>query len=212
LCDALVDSVVAANVNRFYVGPTQGDVNSDVGTASFCHPQAHDSTIRTTPIVTSGAAATREADDLLYVDEWPADLVNDFVVAFDWTPSVDDQGVVYMLGNYTDASNSVEIYTTGTFFVCKKRIAGTDYSAAAAVDYAVGTAYDIKVRIDSALGVDIWVDGVKGAIRSTNTTDATVAATFGIGNDGNSGNYQSGSIKDLRMYSGNLTDAQVEGL
>jgi hypothetical protein len=209
LCDALVDSVVAANVNRFYVGPTQGDVNSDVGTASFCHPQAHDSTIRTTPIVTSGAAATREADSLLYANAW--DWTNDIAGSIDWTPSADDQGEVWFLGNYTDASNAVGVLHDGTNAIARKRIAGVDNDATKALDYVVGTTYNIKWRFSSTEGVDIWVEEVKGTNDPT-TTDATVDTDLSVGNDGNGAFYQAGSIKSVRIEQGNLNDAEVVSL
>lgn len=165
-------------------------------------------TYPTTFIPTTTASVTRNADDLSYT--WPSGLANDFVIAFDWTPSVDDQGTIWLPGNYTDASNAVGILHDGTNIIGRKRIAGVNNDATKALNYVVGTTYDIKMRLGPN-GTDIWVDDVKGTGDAT-ATDATVAATFGVGNDGNSANFQSGSIKNLRIIKGDLSDAAVVSL
>jgi hypothetical protein len=163
----------------------------------------------TTLIPTSGAAATREADDLLYADEW--DWTNDIAGSIDWTPSADDQGEVWFLGNYTDASNAVGVLHDGTNAIARKRIAGVDNDATKALDYVVGTTYNIKWRFSSTEGVDIWVEEVKGTNDPT-TTDATVDTDLSVGNDGNGAFYQAGSIKSVRIEQGNLNDAEVVSL
>jgi hypothetical protein len=160
----------------------------------------------TTLIPTSGAAVTREADDLVYEDEW--DWTNDIAGSIDWTPSADDQGEVWFLGNYTDANNAAGILHDGTNAIARKRIAGVNNDATKALNYVVGTTYNIKWRLSSTEGVDIWVEEVKGTNDPT-TTDATVDADLSVGNDGNGAGYQTGSIKNLRIVEGNLTDAQV---
>jgi hypothetical protein len=163
-------------------------------------------TFATTPIHTTTAAATREADDLLYANAW--DWTNDIAGSINWTPSADDQGEVWFLGNYTDANNAVGVLHDGTNVIARKRIAGVNNDATKALNYEVGTTYNIKWRLSSTEGVDIWVEEVKGTNNPT-TTGATVDTDLSVGNDGNGAGYQSGSIKNLRIVRGDLTDAQV---
>jgi len=165
-------------------------------------------TFSTTPIPTTSASVARNADDLSYT--WPSGLVNDFVMVFDWTPEAVSQGTIWLVGNYT-ADNTVGLLHDGTNIIARKEISTTENDATKALAYVAGTTYSVKARFSSTAGVDIWVDDTKGTGDAT-ATDATVAATFDVGNDGNNASYQAGAIKNLVIYRGNLSDAQVVAL
>jgi hypothetical protein len=157
---------------------------------------------------TSGAAATRAPDSLLYVDAWPADLVNDFVVAFDWTPSVDDQGAILLISAKKDGDENFLVWHDGTSIRAETEIGGSILRTTSALNYVAGTTYTIKARKSSTAGSDSWVDDVKGSGQAGATGDLDVGPDLRVGNQ-DSTLYQSGSIKNLRIVRGDLTDAQV---
>lgn len=171
-------------------------VNAGVGAiVYFILNQLEEGAFATSEIVTEGAAATRNASDSSYPVSGNLP-VNDCVISFEWTPYAAGQGAIRIFGSRTDADNLVHLFHNGTNLGWRKLISGTTYDATKAFTYIAGTTYNIKFRLSSTNGVDIWIDDVKGT-NNSNTTDAVLNTNFYIGQDGSNASYQSGEIKNF---------------
>lgn len=174
----------------------------------FILNQLEEAVNETSVIVVEGSSFTRNADNL----EYPSTYLpsTDYVFSFDWTPSAENQGTMYLISSYLDASNSISIWHNGTNVFVNKRVSGVAYNASKSLSYTSGTTYNIKGRYDSVNGVDVWVDGVKGT-NNSNTSDSVLGTTIEIGFQG-AGNNQIGWIDDFTIYKGIFTDSEVTSL
>lgn len=121
---------------------------------------------------------------------------NDISITCDWTPQEDSGATHWLLSSYSDASNYIALLYDGTDVIFRKRISGTNYDATKTTNITTGTTYAIKGVLDSADGVDVYVDDVKGTTNS-NTTNAVVGTTIEIGADGNGSGQVTCNIKNV---------------
>ena len=177
--------------------------------AYFILNQLEESAFSTSEIITEGAAATRNKDELSY----PTTLipVNDCVFSFDWTPTAAGQGVIVLASTGTDASNRLMFIFSGTLLFLRKRVATVNYDATKAVSYVAGTTYSFKGRVDSVNGVDLWIDDVIGTGHS-NTDDVVLGSSIYVGADWDGTFQQAGGVNNFTVHKGNYTDAEVVAL
>jgi len=131
------------------------------------------------------------------------------VFSFDWTPTAEGQTNAALMGSYTDASNWLDIYAGASLFI-RKTVSGTTTSIAPSLTHVAGTTYTIKFRMDSALGMDGWINDVK-ATGDSNTDDAVLSSEFDIGHL-NGISQQTGGINNFTVHKGSFTDAEVVAL
>ena len=131
----------------------------------------------TTPIKTSGAAATRDKTEAEHAITLKT---NDFTIACDWTPQHDSGATDYILTSYSDADNFVALMYDGSDVIFRKRIAGSNNDAVKTTNVVAGTTYRLVGRLDSSAGVSLWVDTVKGTDDAT-TTNAVVGTALELG-------------------------------
>lgn len=161
-------------------------------------------------IRTSGAAATRPADDAR--TDWPPGLVNDFVVACDFNLSRTAGTWQEIVAIGTSDNRFTVFYNgiTGEISVIK-RVNAITYKIAAAFSPIVDTLYSIRVRFSATQGLDYWLDGVKG-LNNGNTDPFSSLTTLNIGRSYSGTNYVNGNVGNLRIIRGDLSDAEVEAL
>ena len=179
-------------------------IAANIGTiVYFVLPQLEEIPFTTSPIPTAGAAATRAAT----VPSFSTAGLRTINISgkFTWTPSAASQGVRWLWGSYLDANNYVGVLHDGTNLIFRKRIAGVNYDATKALTYAAGTAYNIGFRLSANGGSDIFINSVKGTANA-NAASIVYGTTIKLGQDGNGGSLQAGSIKDFKIYSRVLVD------
>ena len=179
-----------------------------LGTCYFILNQLEEGSFATSEIITEGAAATRNKDELSY----PTTLipVNDCVFTFDWTPTAAGQGTAVHFGS-GDATNHITSLISGTTLTFRKNLSGVAYTATRVLSYVVGTTYTLKCRLDSTNGVDVWIDDVKGA-GDSDINDASFGSTINIGSYFGGTFQQTGGIAKFKVHQGSFSDAEVVAL
>lgn len=145
----------ANTVARLLVG-----VGSGV-TAYIVLPQMEAGSLLTTPIVTSGAAATRSGT--VVSKPWGIDKQNGISASFKYTPTsiaTTEEQVLWSV--YQDSDNHLSIELTGSTMRARKRAHGINYDSTLAVTAVVGTTMAIAASFTTA-GVSLTVNSVAGS-------------------------------------------------
>jgi len=152
----------------------------------------------TSTIFTEGSAVTRNKDGLDYPTvHLPT---NDFEGECAWTPTANSQGIIVIVGTNVDTLNHTLIYHDGTNLRWRKKVSSTVYDVITPMTYVAGTTYNIRWGLNSVGGMELWIDGVKGA-NNSNTLDCVLGSHISIGNDGVAAYHQTGGINNFKMTS-----------
>jgi len=163
----------------------------------------------TSPIPTTTVATARALDTLS--SPTTSIPVNDCVFSFDWTPTAAGQ-VLISLFSSGDAADELILFHNTTAFTFRKRVSSVNYDAQTNLTPVADTTYSIKCRYSSVDGVNIWLDGTKGGVSSTNTTNGVYSASIYIGDRYNLSIPQTGGIDNFTVYEGSYTDTEVVAL
>ncbi len=159
------------------------------------------------PIVTTTAAVTRNADVLSYPTASNM-LATAGAIRMQFTPTHAPSGTIVLAGTYVDSSNYTQLLHDGTNLVFRKRIAGTNYDATKAMAFIADTDYLIAATW-GASGTQVCVDGVLGTAHA-NTTNAQIGSTYQIGADGNSGQQAVAYIAQHHIWQSALSDVELQ--
>lgn len=159
------------------------------------------------PIVTTTAAVTRNADVLSYPTASNM-LATAGAIRMQFTPTHAPSGTIVLAGTYVDSSNYTQLLHDGTNLVFRKRIAGTNYDATKAMAFIADTDYLIAATW-GASGTQVCVDGVLGTAHA-NTTNAQIGSTYQIGADGNSGQQAFAHIAQHHIWQSALSDVELQ--
>lgn len=187
-----------------------GASSNSTGTLQFSRPMLELGSFPTTYIPTAGATATRAKDLLSYPVSGNL-ATNDVTAVIDWRPMSAGMGTVYLGGSYVDASNYTRVFHDGTNIVVRKRIGGVNYDATKALTYAAEQRYQIVARFSSTLGVDVFVDGVKGT-GNADTTALQLGTNWQHMADGNGVVAGAMCSRFLAFYGAALNDGEVYNL
>ena len=198
------DLTPSTTINEIHIQADAG------GVVYFILNQLEEGTNATSIIETQGSAVTRNGDQLSYSTVGIPN--NDCVFSFDWTPTAETQAVPVIWSTGDISGDRVAVYESGSgILYMAKRLGGTDYNASTPISYSTGVTYNIKGRLDSVFGVDIWLDNVKGG-NNSNTTDAIHGASLKIGSHWDYGLTNTGSINNFTTHKGTFTDEEVVAL
>ena len=178
-------------------------------TVYFILDQMEEGANVTSSIITEGSATTRNADQLSY----PTTNIptNDCVLSFDWTPTAAAQGTVVLWGSGSSSANFFTIFHDGANIIIRRRLSSLNNDSTKALAYTADTTYKIKARQDSILGLDVWIEDVKGS-NNANTTDSIYGVAQYVGSHYDGSLPQTGGINNFTVYSGSFTDEEVVNL
>lgn len=195
------------------VGNAGGSVNTDSRinvvvqagvTVRVVLPQLEQSTstqatttgVVSSPIITSGASASRTATVLSKA--WGSAKNNEIAGSLTWTPlsgALLQKQVLWSL--YSDASNYLELSITNGTITFRKRAQAANYDATASYTPVAGTPVALAFGISSTGGVTLSVDGVAGTSHAdTRALTLTSAALHQVGS-ANGANQAYGCLKYL---------------
>jgi len=174
----------------------------------FIVNQYEEKDFATSEIITEGSAVTRNKDDHSY----PSDNipVNDCAFKFKWTPTAAGQGFVAVcsLGSATDY---LIIANSGSQMQLRKRVGGVNKNATISLTPVADTTYEVKGRLDSLLGLDIWVADTKGA-NNADTSDIGLTSGIFIGSHFDGTLTQTGGVDEFTTHQGTFSDAEMVAL
>lgn len=153
----------------------------------------------TSRISTGSTTVTRNADiETIPTAKWN---IRHGRLSFKFTPTHNSIGTVALGGSYVDANNYTQLlHTSGTGYIFRKRIAGTNYDTALSGEFVKDTTYDIEIVWSDSSGTDVYINGIKG-VNNPNTLPFQLGSTWQVGGDGNSLNQAGGSFKNIKVRS-----------
>lgn len=193
-----ISSTSAYSRYTLQVGNAGGSVNTDSRinvvvqagvTVRVVLPQLEQSTstqatttgMVSSPIITSGASASRTAT--LLSKAWGSTKNNEIAGSLTWTPlsgALLQKQVLWSL--YADASNYLDLSISNGTITFRKRAQAANYDATASYTPVAGTPVDLAFSISSTGGVTLSVNGVAGTPHAdTRALALTSAALHQIG-------------------------------
>ena len=163
----------------------------------------------TSRITTTTIAVTRAAD----VDGYPSTsnvAAAAGTVALEFTPQHAPSGTIFLWGTYVDANNYTAILHDATNLIMRKRIGGVNYDATVANTFASGTVYKAAGSW-GASGVNIYLNGTAGT-PDADTVAAQIGTTMQVGADGNSLQQPVAAERLMKVWTRQLTDAEIASL
>jgi hypothetical protein len=158
---------------------------------------------------TTTTSVTRNADVLSIpisdnIDSIKGALYVDFI------PRHAVSGTVFILGSYIDASNYTGILHDGTNLIFRKRIGGTNYDATKALTYTKDSVYKVAISWGRK-GMSIFLNGEDGTSH-INDAPLQLSSTLQVGADGNSLQQLFGTIRNLRGWKEEVSNARLRQL
>lgn len=165
---------------------------------------------RTSPILTTTAAVTRNADTLDYTTAGVMNG-NDITIALTTKLAMSFSETAYnprWIYSQSDSNNFIRIIHNSGQELCKK-VSGTEYPARENTSYVKNTEYKMCGRVSSATGLTFCQGGIFGDTTSANTSPAVIGSVVNIGYGVASGHI-GGNIGEVHIWNSALTDAQMQ--
>lgn len=168
--------------------------------------------VASSPIPTTTVAVTRNSDKLTYPFAGNASATNgtSYAEAFVFDPAATG-GVREWISFSNAADGQVQTIGTAGASTTQQMRDGTNIlNATALSDMSTGSRKTVVRWGAAALLMSVWRDG---ANKQTATFDGSLGSTaIGIGCDAVGGNVMNGMVKNAKIWTSPLTDAQVVGL
>lgn len=159
----------------------------------------NDRTFTSSPIVTTTAAVVRQSSKHNY--DGDAHLqANDWCGWGEYIPtSLANSGEQDVWGFYISSNDYFRlVLKTNNQFALRKKVAGVTKDAAhPLITVSVNGIYRYAWRMKKGIGMDIWINGIKGTTQVDDTDLLTGGATFGIGFNSQSSNFSYGIHRNL---------------
>ena len=162
-------------------------------------------------MLATGAARNADVDSYVTSGNIPASGA--FVIAGEFTSNVTGIDIYrFMLSCGTDANNAIDVagFTDGTFRFTRA-VASVVTQASIAHSPVAGTTYKWSARYSTVTGLDVWVNGTKGA-NSAGTTQPIFGTSIFYGVRLDSALHPYAAQSKLQIFGRDLSDAQCAAL